>query len=258
MLGAIAGDIIGSIYERSAMKTTEFPLFSPQCHFTDDTVLTVAVADAVMRNVSFTYAIKQYYHLYPNAGYGKMFIQWASSEEREPYNSWGNGGAMRVSPIAWAFNDLQDVLGEVEASAAATHNHPEGVKGAQAVAAAIFMARMGQSKREIKQYVETTFGYNVSTPLAKLREQHTFDVSAHGSVPPAIVAALESSDVESAIRNAISLGGDSDTQACIAGAIAEALYGGVPDHIRLPVLHKYLDERLRGVVELFRGQYQAG
>ena len=256
MLGAVAGDIIGSIYEFNNIKTKNFPLFSPQCHFTDDTVLTVAVADVILNGGEYAERLKQYYRRYPNAGYGTNFKIWGESSSSEPYNSWGNGSAMRVSPVGFAFADLDRVLKEAKRSAEVTHNHPEGIKGAQATAAAIFLARTGKSKSDIKSYIETTFAYDLSQTLAAIRPYYQFDVSCQGSVPQAIIAFLESTDFEDAIRNAVSLGGDSDTIACITGGIAGAFYGSVPASIAQQALN-YLDQPLRTVTEEFMSLLKA-
>lgn len=243
MIGAIAGDIIGSIYEGYPIKTKAFPLFSSGCRFTDDTVQTVALADSILTGVDYAAKLREYFLLYPGAGYGGFFIRWAASESEGPYNSWGNGSAMRVSPVGYAYDDLETVLTEAEKSAAVTHNHPEGIKGAQAVAAAIFLARTGKTREEIREYVEATFGYDLSRSLDEIRPGYAFDVSCRGTVPPAITALLESVDFEDAIRSAVSLGGDSDTLACITGSMAEAYYGGVPEWIRKGAL-ELLDSRL--------------
>ena len=250
MLGAIAGDIIGSIYEGNPIKTKEFSLFSDRCHFTDDTVLTIAVADVLLGGGNYAEQFKDYCRRYPNAGYGMSFRNWALSNQSEPYNSWGNGSAMRVSPVGFAGRDLDSVLSEAKRSAQVTHNHPEGIKGAQATAAAIFLARTEGDKQRLKSYTEATFGYNLSRSLDQIRPTYQFDVSCQGSVPQAIIAFLESTDFEDAIRNAISIGGDSDTIACIAGGIAQAYYGGVPEAIAQPALNR-LDEPLRQVAQAF-------
>ncbi len=255
MLGAIAGDVIGSVHEASGMKTKDFPLLTPDSRFTDDTVLTVAVADCVLRGRDYVDALHEYFHAYPSAGYGGTFLFWAMRRQREPYNSWGNGSAMRVSPVAYAANTLQEVLAEAKRSAAVTHDHAQGIRGAQATAAAVFIARSGGSKDEIRRYVETQFDYFLNETLNDLRPTYQFDVSCQWSVPQSIVAFLESTDYEDAVRNAISLGGDADTMACIAGAIAEAYYGGVPAAIAEPVL-TLLDDRLRGVVWEFCKRYR--
>ncbi|NES82238.1 MAG: ADP-ribosylglycohydrolase family protein [Moorea sp. SIO2B7] len=240
MLGAIAGDIIGSVYERRSnnIKTKDFPLFSPKSRFTDDTVLSVAVTDVILNGGEYADKIKQYYRRYPYAGYGGNFKFWAKYNSNEPYNSWGNGSAMRVSPVGFAFKNLEEVLNEAKRSAEVTHNHPEGIKGAQATATSIFLSRTGKSKSEIKSYIETTFDYNLSQTLAEIRPNYGFDVSCQGSVPQAIISFLESTDFEDAIRNAISLGGDSDTIACITGGIAQAFYGGVPETIAQQALSR--------------------
>ena len=253
MIGAIAGDIIGSIYERNNIRIKEFPLFSPGCRFTDDTVLTVAVADAMLNGGNYTQNFKDYCRRYPNAGYGANFGYWAMSEQSEPYNSWGNGSAMRVSPIGFTLNDLDSVLREAKRSAEVTHNHPEGIKGAQATASAIFLARTAKDKKLIKSYIENTFSYDLNFSLDQIRPSYQFNVSCQGSVPQAIVAFLESTDFEDAIRNAISIGGDSDTIACITGGIAQAFYG-VPKAIAITTL-SILDEPLRQITEAFNSKY---
>ncbi|QEL14453.1 ADP-ribosylglycohydrolase family protein [Limnoglobus roseus] len=261
MIGAIVGDIIGSVYENKiswmSSKRADFePLFSPKARFTDDTVLTVAVADALLHGLDFTDAIRDYYARYPSAGFGGQFKRWANSDNPEPYGSWGNGSAMRVSPVAWAFETLDEVLHRAKDSARVTHDHPEGVKGAQAAAAAIFLARTGASKEEIRHEVERRFAYDLSFNLDDIRPSFVFDVSCQGTVPPAVVAFLESSDYESAVRLAISLGGDADTLACIAGGIAAAFYGGVPDAIRRQAVER-LDESLLQVLTEFESRYPA-
>ena len=250
MIGAIGGDVIGSVHEGAGTKTKAFTLFAEGCQFTDDTVLTVAVAEQILRGGEFTDLFHGYLQAYPQAGYGGGFIQWAVRADREPYNSWGNGSAMRVSPVGIAYDSLDQVLAQARRSAEVTHNHPEGIRGAQATAAAVFLARTGSAKREIKTYIEREFGYNLSEHLDDIRRIYSFDVSCQGSVPQSIIAFLESDSYEDAVRNAISLGGDADTMACIAGGIAEAYYGGVPDLIRVQTLAA-LDERLRAVVDEF-------
>jgi ADP-ribosylglycohydrolase len=254
MLGAIAGDVIGSVHEGSGTKTKDFPLFVEESQFTDDTVLTVAVAERLLRGGSYIDLYHDYFHAYPLAGFGGSFIRWAGYRHREPYNSWGNGSAMRVSPVGIACDTLDEVLAQSRESADVTHNHPEGVRGAQATAAAIFLARTGRTKADLKAHIEREFGYNLSERLDDIRERYSFDVSCQGSVPQSIIAFLEAEDFEDAIRNAISLGGDADTMACIAGGIAEAFFGGVPDEIASRALAA-LDERLRGVTAEFRERF---
>jgi ADP-ribosylglycohydrolase len=254
MLGAIAGDIIGSRFENNPIKTTDFELFHPDCRFTDDTVLTLAVADHLLLGSDLIDILKEYFNQYPDAGYGAGFMQWASSPSREPYNSFGNGSAMRVSPVGFAFDSLETVLEKAKATAEVTHNHPEGIKGAQATAAAVFLARTGNSKENIKHFIETRFQYNLSTPLDMIRSQYTFDATCKGSVPQAITAFLESENFEDAVRKAVSLGGDSDTQACIAGGIAHAFYGKMPDIFSAEV-HSRLEVPLRQILTLFGNRF---
>jgi ADP-ribosylglycohydrolase len=257
MLGAIAGDIIGAPYERAPIKTTDFPLFGRFSHPTDDTVLSVALADSILSGREYVILLKEYFHGYPHAGYGGNFIDWAGSLSCRPYNSWGNGSAMRVSPVGFAYDTLEEVLEAAKQSAEVTHNHPEGIKGAQATATAIFLARSHQSKDEIRDYIEHTFAYHLSEPLHELREHYGFDVSCQGTVPPAIIAFLGSVDYEDAVRKAVSLGGDSDTLACITGGIAQAYYGGVPDAIGRETWNR-LDEDLTRVVRTFCKRYGCG
>ena len=260
MLGAIVGDIVGSIYEFNNHRSKDFPLFGEDCKFTDDTVLTIAVADCLMNNGNYTEYIKNYARKYTGRGYGGRFRQWISSESMEPYNSWGNGSAMRVSAVGFAYNDLEAVMNEAKRSAEVTHNHREGIKGAQATAVAIFMARKGQSKEQIKAAIAQSFGYDLNRTVDEIRPTYVFNESCQETVPEAIIAFLESKDFEDAIRNAISLGGDSDTLACITGGIAEAFYGGVPEDIAKKAL-SYLDSNMREVVEKFYGslsQSEAG
>ncbi len=250
MIGAIAGDIIGSIYEWDNIKTTDFPLFSSQNVFTDDTVLTVAVADCILHQYNYAEKFREYTMDYPGRGYGGYFLNWAETPDSMPYNSWGNGSAMRVSPVGFASESLSETLKLARTTAEVTHNHPEGIKGAQAVAAAIFLARSGRKKKQIKAYIEQTFGYNLGESLDSIRQWYHFDVSCQGSVPQAIIAFLQSESYEDAVRKSISIGGDSDTIACITGGIAEAFYGAVPDFIRKKVT-EILDERLNRIITEF-------
>lgn len=255
MLGAIIGDIIGSVYERAPIKKENFLLFSLQSRFTDDTVLTVAVADAILQKKPYKETILYWGRKYPNAGYGAKFFQWLHSEDPQPYESWGNGAAMRVSPIGFAFETLEEVTAEARKSAEISHNHPEGIKGAQAVAAAIWLARHNNTKIHMKDFLEITFNYSLSKPFEEIRKDYTFDVSAQGSVPQAIVAFLASDSMEDAIRKAVSLGGDSDTQACIAGAIGHAFYKDIPSGIIREVVD-YLPKDMRKVVNNFNEEFQ--
>jgi ADP-ribosylglycohydrolase len=250
MLGAIAGDIIGSVFEALPIKDKRFVLFSPESTFTDDTVLTVALADSLLTGKPFGAQLKHYYRRYPDRGYGGAFHLWAQSASFAPYHSWGNGAAMRISPVGFAFDTLEAVLENAERFTAVTHNHPEGIKGAQATAAAIFFARNGFGKNEIRDFIENRFGYDLRRSVEDIRPGYRFDVSCQGTVPPALCAFLDSTDFEDAIRNAVSLGGDADTLACIAGGISQAYYGGVPDAIARHVYER-LDNHLAGVTRKF-------
>lgn len=254
MIGAVAGDIIGSVYEWNPIKTKRFELFDPHCSFTDDSVLTIALADAILNNKDYATVMKSYYRRYPAAGYGGFFHRWARSADFQPYNSWGNGAAMRISPVGFAFDRLADVLAKAKEYTEVTHNHPEGIKGAQATASTIFLARTGKTKTEITEYIETSFGYDLSKSLDEIRPTYLFDESCQGTVPQAIAAFLESRDFEDAIRNAVSLGGDSDTLACITGGIAQAFYKGVPDRITQKVMD-ILDQDLREITSEFLSRY---
>lgn len=280
MMGAIIGDIVGSVYEWNNIKTKEFQLFQDKCFFTDDTVMTIAVAEGLMNGGGkddFIDAMKKYGRMYPNAGYGGCFRSWLFSESREPYHSFGNGSAMRVSPCGWAMDcgftartGMWPSNGRERArlSAVVTHDHPEGIKGAMAVADAIFMCRYyfggycgdyekpinddpEECKRRIKEHIEAEYGYDLSKSLDEIRPTYRFNETCQETVPQAIIAFLESSDFEDAIRNAISLGGDSDTLAAITGSIAEAAYG-VPQWIK-DKAWEYLDELLRDVLRRWRG-----
>ena len=254
MIGAIAGDMVGSVYERYPIKTKDFSLFQPQCTFTDDTVLSVAVAEAILTGRSYLDSIRRLGRRYPAAGYGAAFRHWLFSQAPTPYNSWGNGSAMRVSPVGFAFSTEAEVLDQAAQSARITHNHPEGIKGAQATALAIFLGRQGAEKAQIRQQIEKRFKYDLSRTLENIRPGYSFDVSCQGTVPEAIIAFLESATYEDALRNAVSLGGDSDTLACITGGIAQAFYGDVPLAIRLKV-KEFLTPDLWRIVELFEARY---
>ncbi|AUI66471.1 MULTISPECIES: ADP-ribosylglycohydrolase family protein [Glaesserella] len=227
MLGAALGDIVGSRFEHHNYKATDFQLFTADCRFTDDTVCTVAVAEWALGGFqdNLVTIMRKWGNKYPDAGYGGTFYYWLDPDnDPQPYNSWGNGSAMRVSAVGWLCNDLESVLTYAKQSAEITHNHPEGIKGAQAVAVAIFLARTGASKVAIKTFIEQHFGYDLSQTCDEIRPVYQFDVSCQGSVPQAIIAFLEADSFENAIRLAVSLGGDSDTLAAIAGSIAEAFY----------------------------------
>ena len=255
MIGAIAGDIIGSVYEHRPIKTKDFPLFSQESRFTGDTVLTVAVADAILNGRSYKEAILDFGRRYPNAGYGGSFFRWLKEDDPQPYNSWGNGSAMRVSPVGFAFSSEKETLKQAKATAEVTHNHPEGIKGAQATALAIFQVRTGADKEQIRSSISEMFNYDLSRTIDDIRPTYSFDISCQGTVPESIIAFLDSGSYEDAIRNAVSLGGDSDTLACITGGIAEGFYGGVADDIRKAVI-SLLPPDLSRVVMSFYSKYR--
>jgi len=256
VLGAIIGDIVGSVYEFNNIRRKDFePLFHPSCFFTDDTVLTIALADAILSNRSYQDLMREYYIQYPDRGYGYMFNQWAQSPNPMPYNSWGNGAAMRISPVGFAYSTLEEVLAKAKAYTEITHNHAEGIKGGQATAAAIFLARQGKSKEDIKTYIMDTFGYDLSPSYAETHANYTNHSGAcQDTVPQAIIAFLESTDFEDAIRLAVALGGDSDTIACICGGIAHAYYGKIPPEIAQQALD-ILDDKMREVTLSFMKTY---
>ena len=270
MIGACAGDIIGSIYEGYPHKSKEFSLFGQAVRFTDDTVLTVATAAALLgedrakfesdekqEGPPFLRSREDYARLYkrygrenPGRGYGGGFRRWLSSDSLEPYGSFGNGSAMRVSPVGAAASDEEELLEQAERSAAASHDHPEGVKGAQAIALSVHLARRGASKEQIRERLEERFGYDLRGSIEELRPVYSFNPTCQGSVPESIICFLESADWEDAVRNAVSLGGDADTMADMAGAIAEAFYGGVPGEVRSRV-EQIIDPPLWNVLERF-------
>lgn len=254
MLGAIAGDIIGSVFEFRNIFTTDFELFSDHSCFTDDTVLTIAIADCILNRKSYVDSFKYWGKKYPYAGYGFMFSQWLFSESISPYYSYGNGSAMRVSPIGFAFDKLDIVLDEAKKSAEVTHNHPEGIKGAQTIASAIFLARQGREKKEIKDFIKNRFNYNLDMTIDEICPSHSFDITCQSTVPEAIIVFLSSNDFEDAIRKAISLGGDSDTLACITGGIAEAFYKYIPQYI-IDNVKMRLSKDLLNILEEFENKY---
>lgn len=254
MLGAIVGDICGSPYENQPVMTENFPLFAASSTFTDDSVLTAAVAESILSGLDYGLLFREFYRLYPDRGYGNRFMLWASSGSDEPYGSFGNGSAMRVSPVGFAFADLETVLDEAAKTAAVTHNHPEGIRGAQATAAATFLARISRNKEELKNYIEASFSYDLNEPIASVRKWYSFDPTCQGTVPYAIRAFLESEDFVSAVRKAVSLGGDADTLACISGGIAHAYYGHIPKTVVNEAM-KRLDDRLRSVVQRFCSRF---
>lgn len=264
MLGAIIGDIAGSVFEFNSVKTKEFPLFGScrgeRCAFTDDSVMTLASAKALLeaspdgsdlsdRAVRWMQTLGR---RYPNAGYGGRFRCWLFEEHPAPYNSYGNGSAMRVSPAAWAAGSLEEALRFSDALTAVTHDHPEGLKGARAVAACVYLARTGADREAIRDHVRANY-YPLKETLAEIRPRYRFDVTCQGSVPQAIQAFLEAESFEDAIRNAISLGGDSDTQAAIAGSIAGP-YFGIPAALREEAL-TFLPEDLKAILFAFEERF---
>ena len=275
MLGAIIGDIVGSIYEFDNTNRMDFPFFSERSTYTDDSIMTVAVAEWLLSDNTHSHdtleeIMVRYAHEYsfPMGGYGGAFSQWLFRPEglvdymtgklangRCPYNSWGNGSAMRASAVGWKFSTLEETERVAELSASITHDHPEGIKGAQATAAAIFLARIGKSKDEIKEYIETRFGYDLGTHTDEIRKVYGWESSCQGTVPPAIRAFLDSTDFESAVRIAVSLGGDSDTLACITGGIAEAYYKFIPDEILKEAIKRLPAAFLKVLNVLREGSY---
>lgn len=263
MIGAILGDIVGSIYEFDNIKTKEFELFDKECDFTDDSVMTIAVAEALMRydhigedNVGkFKETLVEVMHgigkKYPDCGYGLHFGMWIMLDENTPYNSFGNGSAMRVSSVGWYAKTLEEAEFIAAATAEVSHNHPEGIKGAVATAGAVFLARTGATMDEIKQYISRYYAMDFT--LDKIRPLYDYDITCQGTVPQAMQAFFESESFEDAIRNAISIGGDSDTVAAITGAVAESYYG-IDEDLKETAL-SYLDETLLDITERFEANF---
>ena len=260
MFGAILGDIIGSPFEFDrGRKVKDFPLFSNRSTYTDDSVMTLAVCDAFMESAKddndeiiskrLVSKLQEYGNKYPYAGYGGRFSVWLGSSNPQPYNSFGNGSAMRVSSVAWLFDDIDSVRKAARLSAEVTHNHPEGIKGAEATASAIFLARKGHSKQEIRNYIESEFGYSLNRTCDEIRPNYRHVESCMETVPEAITAFLEGTDFEDVIRTAVSLGGDCDTLTAIAGSIAEGFYG-VPEELKAECRRR-LPGDLLGILEKF-------
>ena len=252
MLGAIVGDIVGSVYEFDNHRSKDFPLFREDSNFTDDTILTIATADALMGEWDFARHYREYAKKYPSS-YGNSFHGWIHDDGAGPYNSFGNGSAMRVSPVAWFLHHDHRVMLIAERSAEVTHNHPEGIKGAQATAMVIYWARNGVPRNRIRRDLEDRFEYDTSTSVEELQETYEYNETCQRTVPEAFRCFYEATDFEDAIRNAISIGGDSDTVAAIAGSMAEAKWG-VPEEIRIEALGR-LDDKLRDTYERFVAQY---
>lgn len=245
---------MGSRFERGNWKGKSFELYTSKSHFTDDTVMTIAVADWLLHERDLEEAMRYWGRKYPLAGYGGNFKLWLAGIKQGPYGSWGNGSAMRVSPVGWLARGLEECLDLAGKSAAVTHDHPEGIKGAKAIAGAIYLARTGASKADIKDWIQAEFSYDLERRLDDIRPHYTFDVSCQGSVPESIIAFLEATGLEDAIRNAISIGGDTDTLACMAGSIAEAYY-----HRKEPIdsglldgMYRRLTRPIRQILEEFQ------
>ena len=263
MIGAILGDVVGSIYEFDNIKTKEFELFDKECFFTDDSVMTIAIAEALMQTENINkdnlgdfkeHLITVMHEIgikYPDCGYGGHFLVWMLRNKREPYNSFGNGSAMRISSVGWYARTLEDTELIAKATAEVSHNHPEGIKGAVATAGAVFLARCGATMDELRDYISKY--YTIDFTIDEIRPIYDYDITCQGTVPQAMQAFFESTNFEDAIRNAISIGGDSDTLAAITGAVAEAYYG-IPDDLKETAL-SYLDERLLDITERFEDGY---
>ena len=251
MLGAITGDIFCASYEFDPYPFEDVDLFHRDRFFTDDTVLTIATADALLTDGDYTRAYREWGRRYPNCSWGARFHDWLFGDDPRPYNSFGNGSAMRVSPVGWAFDTLDETLTEAARSAAVSHDHPEGIKGAQATAAAIFLARTGASKDDIRTEITARFGYDLGRTIADIRPDYGFNETCQGSVPEALIAFLDADDFSHTLRIVISLGGDADTQGAIAGAVAEAFWGGIPTDLRTEV-DNILPSSMTTVVNKFR------
>lgn len=268
MIGAIIGDIIGSTHEFKTAKEYKGPLFPSGSRITDDTVLSLATANSLLKNIDYGNEYARFFSLcsfYKNEaylglemGFGPRFVHWAmmNEESRAPYNSFGNGSSMRVSAIGWAFENIEDVIAEAEKSANPTHNHPEGIKGACAIASAVFMARKGSERNEIKEFIEGRFGYDLNFDIFDLRDNYKFDVTCQGSVPHAIFCALKADNFEQVMRNCLFIGGDTDTIAAMAGSIAEPLYG-IPQNIKDNAIELLVEEEdeLKNILDQFTSKY---
>ena len=253
MYGAILGDIVGSPYEFDrGDKTKDFPLFSDHSIHTDDTVMTLAIAEALLKHKNdndenikkaVIKSMQFYGNTYPFAGYGGQFAMWLRYTDPKPYNSYGNGSAMRVSSVGWLYDTIERTREVARLTAEVSHNHPEGIKGAESVASVIFWARQGKDKEFIKQYIMDEFGYDLNRTLDEIRPNYHMNETCQGSVPESIISFLESTSTEDAIRNAVSLGGDADTTGCIAGSMAEAMYG-VPEELKQEVRNRLPEDLL--------------
>lgn len=256
MLGAIAGDVIGSVYEAAPIKSKDFPLFGDASTFTDDTVCTAAVADWLLHGGDVARYLRRWGRQHPWRGYGGMFARWLADDSLPAYGSWGNGAAMRVTPCAYLAAGDDEALRLAEAACVVSHDHPQAVRGAKAVVLAIRLAGRGEPPARVRDTIAACFGYDLDASVAEIRPGYAFDVSTAGTVPPALICALEAKDFEDAVRNAVSLGGDADTLACIAGGVAEARFG-VPDAIATEVEAR-LSADLLVLLERFRSAVAVG
>ena len=252
MLGSIIGDIAGSIYEFNNHRSKQFEFFGEDVDFTDDTVCTIAVADALLNDRDPAEALRDWCARYPDRGYGSMFRHWLSSRDSRPYGSFGNGAAMRVSPAALLATSLEDALAKAHAVTVVTHNHPEGLKGAAATTHAIWLARSGKDPQHIRSAIHSAYGYDLDRTVDSIRSNYYFNETCQETVPEALICALEATDFEDVIRNAISIGGDSDTVAAIAGGLAEALFG-LPYEIRQGAESR-LPEEMKALLEKLYAQ----
>lgn len=254
MLGAIIGDAVGSAYER--LKVKDFELITPECSWTENTVLMLATADCLLYGDDYDKSYKRWFNWYPqvNGDYGRSFVEWAKSENLRPYYSCRNDGAMRSIPIAYGFDNLKDVMQEAERSAVVSHNHPEGIKGAQAAAAAVFLANAGASKESILELLTNIFSYDLKIPYEELQKSYHYSELAQDTVPAAIIAFLDSKDYEDAIRKAIALGGDANTLAAITGGIAEAFFHKIPQTLR-SWIWPLLDESQQELITDFHTEF---
>ena len=254
MFGSIIGDIIGSVFEFDEMKDPNFDLFSDRSVFTDDSVLTIATADTILHGGDYATNYRTIGRQHPNVGWGTGFRRWLHSNDMGPYNSFGNGSAMRVSPVGFAYDDIDTVLAEAKRSAEVSHNHPEGIRGAQATALAILLARKGSSKDMIRQMIQDKFGYDLTRTCSGIRPVYSFDETCQKTVPEAIIAFLDSTSFEDAIRQAVSLGGDADTLGCITGGIAQAFYKKIPEEI-VSVCMSTLPKQFVVTIEEFNNKF---
>jgi ADP-ribosylglycohydrolase len=265
MIGAIIGDIVGSRFEGLNSKPDKFELFTNQCCFTDDTVLSIAISKALLEiskektsvdtTKYYQTYLQQFGRKYPDRGYGPTCDDWLKSKDPKPYNSYGNGSAMRVAPIGYAFDTLSETLDEAKKSACVTHNHSDGIKGAKAVAGAVYLGRKKHSKEQIKNFIENEIGYSLNFNIESLHLNYKYEIQCEYSVPQAIFCFLVSNNFEDAIRKAIYIGGDTDTVACIAGAISEAFYKRIPNEIKQKA-NAYLDEDLRKIIKEFSAKFR--